>query len=154
MEADVLPSADKRYVHKEDKKAFPESSSACCYFWSLITGPAAVETAAVVSAAAWWAADRKYMVVAAAACRVAFFLPVVPELFYGFAPLGSRPSEFLISARRLCLQGACGLLFWHCEHGCSAAAALECDFCQWIRSLCLGPMGGTNERGLVLPLCR
>ena len=41
-------------------------------------------TAAVVSAAAWLAADRKYMVVAAAACRVAFFLPVVPELFFEF----------------------------------------------------------------------
>ena len=85
MEADVLPSADKRYARRR-KKHSPKvlQHAAILGHPSLITGLAAVVTAAVVTGAAWWAADRKYMVVAAAACRVAFFLPVVPELFFGF----------------------------------------------------------------------
>ena len=48
MEADVLPSADKRYVHKEDKKHFLKVLQHAAVFGhpSLITGPAAVVTAA------------------------------------------------------------------------------------------------------------
>ena len=104
MEADVLSSADKRYVHKEDEKHFLKVLQHAPMFGhpSLITGQAAVVTAAV-----------------AAACRVAFFLPVVPELFYGFdvVSFGIEAVRVPDFCREGCacglLQGASGLLFWH-----------------------------------------
>ena len=80
--------------------------------------------------------------VAAAACRVAFFLPVVPELFYGFDVVSFgieavRVPDFcekvvLVGCFRVlvvCFSGIDVLCEFECEHGCSAAAALECDFC-------------------------
>ena len=108
MVSDVLPVANKRYVQKEDKKAFPECSSAYCYVWSPLchfrsgscgygscgVGSCMVGSRPEVRGECGSCMPRCVLL----ACGAGTVLRVRCRLL-----LGSRPSEFPISARRMCL---------------------------------------------------
>ena len=166
MEADVLLVADKRYVQKEDKKHFLKVLQHTAIFGhpSILSGLGAVVTSAVVAAAAWLAADRKYLAIAAAACCVAFFLPVVLELFFVFdvVSFGIEAVRVLAFCEKdmfvgcfqvlvVCSSGIDVSCEFESEQHCSAAAASECVFAlehDWEAGhrLASSPAEGTGEQ--------
>ena len=115
-------------------------------------------TAAVVSAAAWWAADRKYLAIAAAACCVAFFLPVVLELLFGFDVVSFGieavrvhafcEKDVLVGCFRVlvvCFSGRDVSFEFECEQDCECDFAPEHDW-EAKNRVASSPAVGTGEQ--------